>query len=377
MAFNCILFHLDFNLEPFMTQTTPLSKLPIRPAGSPISSPSKTTVISTLAKLKMPKASSPEKPLTAKKVISKTEIKLLEAESPEKARELYTAILNRARGVLAPAMSLFVATCEIGLALTYDTGSDEREQWVLKAKQDIDKVFANTSSWEMSQTEVIETYRLLRNSLEHVRLLMPKHASTLKDIDTKLEECKKNIPETIEDFDPLVQIADLCVSYNDSARAEKYFIKALTLIDKEKESSYRLSKAECLLKYAAGYPVEHPQRHLKVLLAQDAVFALEGLEEELCQDKSKISGITLRLDLLKRLLDLTPETLESNRPEMKEKLKACEEKLKALSPTDLSPRKVTKGPDSGLFRNLFALFALAVFALSAVAFYRRYIVKIN
>jgi hypothetical protein len=40
MAFNCILFHLDFNLEPFMTQTTPLSKLPIRPAGSPISSPS-------------------------------------------------------------------------------------------------------------------------------------------------------------------------------------------------------------------------------------------------------------------------------------------------------------------------------------------------
>jgi hypothetical protein len=294
----------------------------------------------------MPKASSPEKPLTAKKVISKTEIKLLEAESPEKARELYTAILNRARGVLAPAMSLFVATCEIGLALTYDTGSDEREQWVLKAKQDIDKVFANTSSWEMSQTEVIETYRLLRNSLEHVRLLMPKHASTLKDIDTKLEGCKKNIPETIEDFDPLVQIADLCVSLNDCARADVYFAKALNLIAEKKEISYRLAKAEYSLKYAAIYPLGHPKRQFIVLNAQDAVFALENREEELCQDKSKISGFILRLDLLKKLLDLTPLSLESHRLKIEVKIQACEAELKALLRLDL-------------FKRLFAFFCIS------------------
>lgn len=362
-----------------MTQTTPISKSPWTPASSPMSSPSKKAVITTLAKLKMPRAASPAKPLAAPPptdfdgtALSKEEIKLLEGENTVAARALLKSLIKEKQDVLSPAMSIFIATCKIGLAVTYDTIS-KREQWALKAKEDIDKVFEHQASWNTSET-AIETYQILRNSLEHIRLLIPKHAS-IKDIDKKLEECKKRIPQSIDDFNPLVQIADLCVSFNDYARADEYFRTALTLIAEQKENSYRLVRAEYSLKFAAGPSKES---WIRVLSAQDAVFALEGLEEELCPDQSKTSGFVLRLDLLKKLLDLMPSTFDLNRSEIKEKIKACESELDTLSTPDLSPREVSKGSDrSGRFGRLFAFLLLAVLAISAVAFYRRHFTKIS
>jgi hypothetical protein len=47
-------------------------------------------------------------------------------------------------------------------------------------------------------------------------------------------------------------------------------------------------------------------------------------------------------------------------------------------PDDLPPREVSEGSDvSGRFGRLFAVFLFAVLAISAVALYRRFIVKIN
>jgi hypothetical protein len=176
------------------------------------------------------------------------------------------------------------------------------------------------------------TYKHLQtlSFVEFERLdTLRKRVNTFKTSTEDLKNANKNIP-LVSDFNTWVYHAGLCLHQNNREEAEKCFTNALQVIIGKTESPYRLARADCCLRWAAVYPFDHPKRQETVLLAQDAVFALEGIEEELCEDKSIISGLTLRREFLEKLHDLTP--LKSTRMEIGRKILACNEELKRLNP---------------------------------------------
>lgn len=133
---------------------------------------------------------------------------LLQIEKKDESRAVYHEILLQLDSMELAPHSIFRASCELGLALTYPEKSSEMHQHVALAKQENDKIYEHRALWDDSQKESIEkvftdktswkfvdkeekkaTYtELIRNYNTLVHLVQEEDR---EEVSRKLEDCKR------------------------------------------------------------------------------------------------------------------------------------------------------------------------------------------
>lgn len=386
-----------------------------KPAGSPPGSPTRAAEITTVAQQKMPTASPSARPLAAPqppafdftKKMDEAHHQLFENRNRIEAQRTFNEIIEQAKSVTFPVYNTTIARCKIGMAKTYEPGSTERLKWVREAIQDIDTIFSKSDVWNLSEKDVIETYQILRGLLEDLKRGIPPNAepTLCQGIEEKLEICKRKIP-LLSDFDLYLSYAETDLSKEDRAGASLWFRRGLELINDKTEIPYRLARIDCLFKLAA---IESESSHNNQIIrwAKQDIFELYDLREELFQIMPKREALLELYIFLTRLSDRLPTEFAKEHDEIAKRLQACREGVESIPYSlseellplseesslrrrsgfpdddseidefnDLYPRELP-ADGSGRFQRLFALFVFAVLAISAVALYRRSIVKIN